>query len=229
MGGVGALRQGHFGSFQLRGRSVAGRCDRLAQLVRIAATQQALDRDRHLIRIPQPAVAVAIGQVHRLHHPMNRGGTVQPRGLQIQGLQDVQQLQQGHATATGGRHGDHRIAPKAAGQGPHQLGAIAIQISLANQSAPLLHQPHQGIRRYPLVEAPVALLGHPAQRGRQQGLAQNLTGLVGQARRLEKDAARLGVGLEQSRGLLQRLTEFLAHRKPLLGQADSRCHHLQQA
>ena len=235
MGGVGALRQGRRRGCELRGRAMAGRCDRLTQLVRIGATQQALDRDRHLIRIPQPAVAIAIGQVHRLHHPMNRGGTVQPRGLQIQGLKDVQQLQQGHPTATGGRHGDHRIAPKAAGQGPHQLGAIAIQISLANQSAPLLHQPHQGIRCCPLVETPFALLGHPAQRGCQQGLAQNLTGLVGlgalvrPARRLEKEAARQGVGLEQSRGLLQRLTEFLAHRKPLLSQADSRCHHLRQA
>ena len=235
MGGVGALRQGHVGSFQLRGGAVAGRCDRLAQLIRIGASQQALDWDRHLIRIPQPAVAVAVGQVHGLHHPMNRGGTVQARGRQIQGLQDVQQLQQGHATATGGRHGEHRIAPKAAGQGPHQLGAIASQISLANQAAPLLHQPHQGLRRCPLVEAPVTLLGQPAQGGRQQGLAQDLPGLVGlgalvrSARRLEKEAARQGVGLEQSRGLLQGVTEFLAHREPLLRQADGRCQHLGQA
>ena len=100
---------------------------------------------------------------------------------------------------------------------------------MANQSALFLHQPHQGLRRWPLVETPVTLLGHSAQRGRQQGLAQDLAGLVGQARHLEKEVARLGIGLEQSRGLLQRVTEFLAHREPLLSQADGRCHHLRQA
>lgn len=47
-------------------------------------------------------VAIAIGKVHRLHHPVQAGGAVETQLSQGHGLEHLEQLQQSDATTTGG-------------------------------------------------------------------------------------------------------------------------------
>lgn len=60
----------------------------------IAVNEETLEWREHLIRITQQPIAIAIGQIHRHHHPVKGGGTVAFSGGQIKRLQHLEQVQQ---------------------------------------------------------------------------------------------------------------------------------------
>ncbi len=119
-------------------------------------------------------VAIAIGEVHGLHHPVQAGGTVETQLGQGHGLEHLEQLHQGDPATTGGRHGEHRMVAESHLEGTHQLGPVALEIGMANQTAPLAHQGHQCLSDRALVEARLALVGDASQAGGKQGLAPQL-------------------------------------------------------
>ena len=126
VGGVRAAVERQGFRFEFGGGAMAIQPDPLPLLIGIAAAEETIQGHRHLIRIPQQSIAIPVRQVHRLDHPVDRRRTVEPRGLQLQRLQDVEQLQQGGATATGWGHGQDRIALELTPQRTHPRGPVAL-------------------------------------------------------------------------------------------------------
>ena len=230
MGGVGPLTAGSRGRGESRRRTVPDQIELTAQLAGIPRTEQALQGNGHLVGIAEPLVAVAVGQVHRLHQGVDAGGAVQPPALQRQRLEDLQQLQQRDATTARRRHAQHAHAAKAGAQGRHKLGLIGVEISLSDQAAPRPHQLHQGLGAGAAIKPALATIDNAAQAGGQLGLAQQLPRPVGPripsclGRRLEEQLARGRVGLQQRRRLTQGAAQFGAHGKAKLGQRYRRRH-----
>ena len=159
---------------------------------------------------------------------MDRRRTVEPRGLQLQRLEDIEQLQQGRAAAAGWGHGQHRMALELAAQRTHPRGLVALKILPADQTVLVLHQADQGLGQGAAVEAAGTLLGDAAQAGRQQWLLQQLTGTVGRTTSLEELGGAAGVGLEDWCRRLQGSAQLRPHRKAVLRQTDRRLHHRRQ-
>ena len=118
MGGVAAAAQGGGIGLQLGGRAMAIQVEARTLQVGIGRTLQLLQGHGHLVGVAQQAVAIPVGQVHRLHQAVDRGRTIGTGGFQLEGLQHIEQLQQGDAPGTGGRHGHHLITAEA----PEQRG-----------------------------------------------------------------------------------------------------------
>ena len=228
VGGVGALRQGGGFGLQLRRRPVAIGAQPLPLLGGMAIAEQPIQRHRHLGGIPQQAVAVAVGEVHRLHHCVDRGGAVQARGRQIQGLQHLEQLQQGGATAAGGRHGEHAVAAERGLQRRGPGGPVGRQVGGADQAIAAGHQRHQGPGQAAAVEAGRPLGGDAAQAGRQLRLPQGLPRCVGLAAGLEKLLRTGRIRPQQGRRRPQRTAELRPHREAPLRQVDGRGQHRRQ-
>ena len=167
MRGFGAAAAWRLEAIELLGGAVPLLIEAVPQPGDVGPAQELLHGQNLLVGIAEAGVAIAVGQVHRLHQGVHRGGAVQALMLKRQRLQDRQQLQQGHTTATGGRHRQHGMAAEAADQRRHQLGVIGVEIGLGDQATTLHHQLHQGLCHRAAIEAPLPLTGNPAQAGGQ--------------------------------------------------------------
>jgi hypothetical protein len=85
MGGVGAAAQGGGIGLQLGGRAMAVQVQPRTLQLGVGRTLELLQGHRDLIGVAQKPVAIPIGQVHGLHQPVDRGGTIGARGLQVEG------------------------------------------------------------------------------------------------------------------------------------------------
>ena len=76
MGGVGSFPRRPRLSLELRRRAVAIKANASALLRGIAIAEEPVQWHHHLVGIAQQKIAIAISEVHRLHHQVNRGSTV---------------------------------------------------------------------------------------------------------------------------------------------------------
>ena len=228
VGGVIALRkQGRPGQ-QLGRRPMAQRIDRRHQRLDRAIRQPAFPGLGRLGPIAQAGIALPVGQIHRLAHQVQRGGTVRSQRRQIKALQHPQQLQHGDAPSRR-RQPQHLVAVKANLQWPHRFGPIGQQIGGADQAAPHTHQPHQGLGAGAPIKAGPAAGRNSPQAGGQLGLPQALPRLqrppaaspIGSKK--QRPGAR--ISQQQRRRRRQRLAEVFTHRHPFSRQGDRRGQH----
>ena len=191
------------------------------QARQVGLLQQAAGGDGELVGVTEQVVAIAVGQVAGLHQQMDGAGAVEPAGLQGEGLEQGQELQQGEAAAGRG-HGEDGRAAKATLQGRHQAGPIALKIAPGDQPAPLGHQARQSLGHRSAVKTCLPLGGDAPQGAGQLGLAQQLAGARGLGQTIGAWAVEErpggGIGLELGGGV-EGTTEGGANGKALLRQA----------
>ncbi|MDT4878314.1 hypothetical protein FQZ97_1139040 [compost metagenome] len=97
---VFALRHPRIQRVQVRGRQDAVRPDQAGALIRKGLRGKAPGRNLAEIRVAHPADAIQLRQLHGLGEQMQRGGRAGAGAPEVEGLDDVQHLEQ-HDPARG--------------------------------------------------------------------------------------------------------------------------------
>ena len=170
------------------------RVDQRGALLGVGLRQQALGRHLHERRVGVVGVAVGVGQLHRLGHGVHVVGAVVPHRRQVEGLEDVERLQQHRALA---REAVLVDGVAAVGRRRRLLdaGEVLGEVAGVERRLVLLQERHHLLGDVALVEAiagggdagraaaPLgAALGldHPRERARR---GRQLDGLAGRVRR----------------------------------------------
>ncbi len=210
------------------------RVDQFGALGRIRLRQQPLCGHLHELRIAIVGVPIRIGELQGLDEGVEVIGAVVPHRLEIEGLEDVQGLQQNRSLASEGvlvdvvaaivddrRLLDLRVEFRKVGElerrlvrleeGDHLLRDVALVEAIARRPD----------ARGPTLARGGALgLDHPRQRPRQGGQLDRLAGLVHRPVGLQPVTLVVGPVLEELQVALDRLRGSRAQREALLGVFD---------
>ncbi len=151
-------------------------------------------RDRHIdeVRVPEVGGAVREGELHGLGDHVQARRRARTARAQIEGLEDVRDLDQGDASRGGRRKGEDLVAPVAAADRLPPLGLVALQVLDGEDPAPFPHRLGDGPGQAAPVEHVGALGGDQAKRPPQIRLDQAPAGLDGSTvgRKLDRGGLR---------------------------------------
>ncbi len=196
------------------------RVDPGSQRIRIGLGGQPAHRHRDAVGIAEMLRPVGIGELHRLHHQVDRLGAVVAALPEVHRLEQVQHLHQMHPAGGGRRHGGHRMAPVAAAHRLADHRPVGAEILQGHDAAMGGQRGDDAGGRRALVEAGRALLGDGLQRAGEVLLHQPVAPPGGAAIGFQEDAPRGGKAPEPRRGARQRIREVLVHRDAVPGEAD---------
>ena len=160
----------------IQGRKVAGgpvHADAGGLPLAVPGREQALQRDVHEGRVGKVGIAVEEGLLGGLDDEVVivRAAFLYPRQVEI--VEDVQDLQRGHALGVG-REVVGTAITIGHGDGLHPVGRMPGEIPRGEQAAVLFQVRCDGRGDGPLVELVRALVRQQGQRGRQLGQAHDL-------------------------------------------------------
>ena len=130
------------------------------------------DRDLDEVGIAEVARAIEVGAPHRLDLQVQRGCGQQALRLQIEGLEDVEHLDERDAAGARRRHRDDVVAAVGAAHRRALLGLVGGEIVLRDEPAVRLHVVGDAVGNPSLVERVGAAVADRAQRLRQVGQDQ---------------------------------------------------------
>ena len=228
MRGLVALKRLRLAGLDARARPCLGRIDLRAQHLGIFFRDKTLHRHRDEIRIAQIFAAVGIGEFRGFGEKMERFSRIMTSRLEVEAFEQVENLDQMHASRRWRRHRDDFMATVLAFDNLPLNGAVGFEISGSPSSARFIDGRHHFLGDWAFIEDAGSAIGDSIQRIGQILLFQ--LGSPGQCK-------AVGVGKDLHGGfkafqawlrLFEREGQIIAHQKALARQFDGGLDQLAQ-